>query len=361
MRISKLLISITISFFYMSAQAGVGDVVETITFIKEDGLHFVEYSSRRTDSSRYYLAYDKHKTLEELEKNYLYVFPNSYRYDTSSDLYINKLKFPQGDFGIMSSGELGQTVTVDEDGVFTYHSWGGKKHPNGHYGISNFANNFRQAAMAWVFPDNLEVIHYHCNRPGEWVQRGNTIAYFGENVNDLVFTLQYRPRASSYYQSLKDALAGEDVEVELLDSGVKIILKETILFPTGSSVISHSGKRLLSKVAPIFREKNLRAVVEGHTDSVPIIGMLAQKYPTNWELSSARALAVVHYLHSIGMPQKDMEARAYSYMRPRATNSTPEGRRLNRRIEILLVEKKDTESVEVIETRKVEYPEGKPW
>ena len=363
MRISKLLITLTILFFNMTVHAGVGDVVETITFVKEDGRHFVEYSSRRTDSSRYYLAYDKAKTLEELEKSYLYVFPNSYRYDTSSDLYINKLKFPQGDFGIMSSGDLGEVVTVDEDGVYTYHSWSGKKTPNGHYGISNFTKNFKQAAMAWVFPDNLEVIHYHSNRPGEWVQRGNTIAYFGENVNDLVFTLQYRPRASSYYDALKEAMEGEDVEMELLDSGVKIILAETILFPTGSSVISGSGKRLLAKLAPVFREKGLRAVVEGHTDNVPIIGMLAKVFPTNWELSSGRALAVVHYLHSIGMPQKDMEARAFSYMRPRATNSTPEGRRLNRRIEILLVENTETENVEIIETGSgsAEYPDKRSW
>ena len=361
MRISKLFITLSILFFNLTVHAGAGDVVETITFVNEDGRQFVEYSSRRTDSSRYYLAYDKNKTLEELESSYLYVFPNSYRYDTTSDLYINKLKFPQGDFGIMSSGNLGDLVTVDENGVYTYHSWNGKKHPNGHYGISNFTKNFRQAAMAWVFPDNLEVIHYHSNRPGEWVQRGNTIAYFGEDVNDLVFTLQYRPRASSYYDALREALKDEDVELELLDSGVKIILSETILFPTGSSVISGYGKALLAKLAPIFREKGLRAVVEGHTDNVPIGGMLAKVFPTNWELSAGRALAVVHHLHSIGMPQKDMEARAYSYMRPRATNSTPEGRKKNRRIEILLVENTESETLEIVDTVSEEYPDQRPW
>jgi chemotaxis protein MotB len=78
--------------------------------------------------------------------------------------------------------------------------------------------------------------------------------------------------------------------------------------------------------------------VEGHTDNVPIGPDLVHIFPTNWELSVARAVAVVRFLQEKGGIQpKRLSARGYSYYRPVAPNESEEGRRQNRRIEIILI------------------------
>jgi chemotaxis protein MotB len=76
--------------------------------------------------------------------------------------------------------------------------------------------------------------------------------------------------------------------------------------------------------------------VEGHTDNAPIGGNLAKKYPTNWELSAARALNVVRYLEKQGIDPHILSAVAFGEHRPAAPNDTPEGRTKNRRIAIVL-------------------------
>jgi chemotaxis protein MotB len=82
-------------------------------------------------------------------------------------------------------------------------------------------------------------------------------------------------------------------------------------------------------------------VVEGHTDDVPIGLVFIEKYPTNWELSAARAVGVVRFLQEKGwLEPKRLSAVGYSYYKPVASNDTAEGRRQNRRIEIILVPKR---------------------
>ena len=79
-------------------------------------------------------------------------------------------------------------------------------------------------------------------------------------------------------------------------------------------------------------------VIAGHTDNVPISAGLAVKYPTNWELSSARSINIIHRLVNQGVSQDRFESQAFSYTRPIASNDTAEGRAKNRRIEVFLTE-----------------------
>jgi chemotaxis protein MotB len=76
--------------------------------------------------------------------------------------------------------------------------------------------------------------------------------------------------------------------------------------------------------------------VEGHTDNIPIGSQRQDVWPTNWELSSVRAVAAVRYLESQGIASERLSASGLSYYRPLASNDTEEGRAQNRRIEIIL-------------------------
>ena len=85
------------------------------------------------------------------------------------------------------------------------------------------------------------------------------------------------------------------------------------------------------------KDKAIR--IEGHTDNKQIVGALTKKFPTNWELSAARAINVTRYLQQQGLDPAVLSAVAYGEFKPVAANDTDEGRAKNRRIEIILVAK----------------------
>ena len=108
---------------------------------------------------------------------------------------------------------------------------------------------------------------------------------------------------------------------------------------TGSATINEKGQDTLLRVTESLREQQERSIlVEGHTDNVPIGIVLQDRFPTNWELSTARATSVVRILQDAGgLEPERLSACGYSYYRPVASNDSEEGRHQNRRIEIILV------------------------
>jgi len=138
--------------------------------------------------------------------------------------------------------------------------------------------------------------------------------------------------------SLKDQIAAQEVEVIEAENKLKVIFVDKILFDSGSAEINPKGKELLRVLAKSLKEiKNQNIMIEGHTDNVSLTKYLIKRFPSNWELSTARASAVVHFFQEEGGidPQR-LSARGYSFYRPVAPNDTEEGRRQNRRIEIVL-------------------------
>ena len=138
--------------------------------------------------------------------------------------------------------------------------------------------------------------------------------------------------------SLKDEIAAQDIEIVEMEDTLKVVFIDKILFDSGSVEINEKGKQLLLALAESIRDHNdERIVVEGHTDNLPLGPTLREKFPSNWELSVARATAVVRFLQKEGrlQPQR-ISACGYSFYRPVASNKNREGRRQNRRIEIIL-------------------------
>ena len=143
---------------------------------------------------------------------------------------------------------------------------------------------------------------------------------------------------SAEYQKMAAALKGEieagRVEVSELRGLMTVKMKDKVLFASGSATLGRPGKEALRKVAEALGTIPDRVIrVEGHTDDVPTGG---GAFPTNWELSSARALAVVRYLQEAGLNPTRLAAAGYGEYQPIAANDSPEGRSLNRRIEIVL-------------------------
>jgi chemotaxis protein MotB len=112
------------------------------------------------------------------------------------------------------------------------------------------------------------------------------------------------------------------------------VLTDSLLFPSGSATLESAGQPLLSEVAALLNIDHVHPIaVEGNTDNVPITG---GAFPSNWELSTARASSVVRFLIGKSVDPGRLSAVGYAEQRPIATNSTPAGRALNRRVEIVL-------------------------
>ena len=146
-------------------------------------------------------------------------------------------------------------------------------------------------------------------------------------------------------QSLRD-----QIEAQLSDSGVEnpavsvrddnsivVNLPSQALFNSGRARLSSAGRGLMERVADALGGINNPILVEGHTDGIPVTGDLQNIYPSNWELSVARAANTVNYLENQGGidPQR-LSATGFGEQRPVAPNNTRAGRALNRRVEIVV-------------------------
>ena len=138
--------------------------------------------------------------------------------------------------------------------------------------------------------------------------------------------------------SLKVEIAAQEIELVEMEDTLKVVFIDKILFNSGSVEINQKGKRILLVVADSVRAHgHQKIMVEGHTDNRPLGPTLKKRFPSNWELSAARAATVVRFLQKEGRLQPErLSAHGYSYFRPIASNQTIEGRHQNRRIEIIL-------------------------
>ena len=138
--------------------------------------------------------------------------------------------------------------------------------------------------------------------------------------------------------SLKDQIEAQEIEVVEENDKLKVIFVDKILFDSGSADINDRGMELLQIMAgPLKDNKEQDIVVEGHTDNIPLSAALMKRFPSNWELSTARAAAVVRFFQEQGgIEPERLSARGFSFYRPVAPNTSEEGRHQNRRIEIIL-------------------------
>jgi chemotaxis protein MotB len=147
-------------------------------------------------------------------------------------------------------------------------------------------------------------------------------------------------RVPSLKERLAPALATglEDVEIEVIEDarGLVISLPEPATFPTGSADLSLPAQALLHRIAEALRDTQATIRIEGHTDDAAIRG---GRYGSNWELSTARASAVVVFMVTrAAFEPSRLSAAGYGEFHPRATNGTPEGRALNRRVDVVVID-----------------------
>ena len=141
---------------------------------------------------------------------------------------------------------------------------------------------------------------------------------FEKTLNDLNIALKDKKQT----QIIKDS------------AKITIRLSEGVLFDEGSAIIKADSKQTLDILAGELKKNDKQIQIEGHSDNLPI---KSEKYPSNWELSSARAINILNYLISKGVDKTRLSAIGYADNKPVAQNNTEEGRSKNRRVDIVII------------------------
>ena len=168
---------------------------------------------------------------------------------------------------------------------------------------------------------------------------GETARRLAERLEELsAIEAELRDRDAIFtdiVSAFEELISNGFVEVAIERGRLVIKMPQDILFESGSADIGEEGQMALSEVAAVLGQLTEREFqVEGHTDNVPIE---TRRFPSNWELSAARAMAVVHLFEENGVAPSNVSAAGFSEFRPRAGNEESEDRALNRRIEIVMV------------------------
>ena len=125
----------------------------------------------------------------------------------------------------------------------------------------------------------------------------------------------------------------KQISVEVRDDGVLFRLDAPFLFRSGGAELAEEPKGVLEEMSKFFTKFPYKIEIKGHTDDIPIA---SERFPSNWDLSAARAVTVARYFQSVGMPPERIAATGFGEFHPIADNTTAEGREKNRRVEIFL-------------------------
>src|SRR3989338_1966754 len=154
---------------------------------------------------------------------------------------------------------------------------------------------------------------------------------------------------------LQKEIGDKEVRLEMAEKGLAIIFLAEVLFDSGKADIKREAFGVLDKVADVLKENigDRNIGIEGHTDNEPI---KHSGWKSNWELSTARATSVLHYIvDNKAIEPEKVSATGYGEYRPESSNDTSEGRRQNRRVEIVVLPK----NIEKIEADMTELQQKK--
>lgn len=170
--------------------------------------------------------------------------------------------------------------------------------------------------------------------------RAQNEALESQRLQLLNASKQSQSRYDTLLADLNQEVQKGQLQVRRYKDMLTVDVAEQLFFDSGRAALKETGKEVLKKVADAIQSYEDKAIrVVGHTDNVPITGALQKVFPSNWELSAARATTVVRFLQDSGIAPDRLLATGRAEYAPVAPNDSPEGRQKNRRIEITLIDR----------------------
>ncbi len=153
-------------------------------------------------------------------------------------------------------------------------------------------------------------------------------------ISDHQWTTAGEAKDAQNEDTMKALPEADGLEAEYTRKGIKLTLNDRLLFRSGSARITEQGGNLLQRIGDVIKPMQRQIRVEGHTDDLPIT---TERYPSNWELSAARAVNVVKFFaEHTGIAPELLSAAGYGSFKPKASNDSEANRAANRRVEIIL-------------------------
>lgn len=202
--------------------------------------------------------------------------------------------------------------------------------------------------ISTVIPTRFKVLNYgHFlagdefldKTKGNWKVVNNTYTLYSRNVPESTAQFLIEDVASHGYTKLNEAFAeNKDIQVSNEGDRIRVVIPLERLFESGSAKINPNGLEWIKTLSSTISDFNFVEMrVEGHTDNVPVPKGAKGGFASNWELSSARASNIVQFLITRGVNPEKLAAVGYADARPATSNSTPEGKAKNRRIEFTII------------------------
>jgi len=191
----------------------------------------------------------------------------------------------------------------------------------------------RSSNMLFVFPILLVCFLFSGCAVGFYKGRPSDKVKIEKLQDELV---RLREAKSLLEERLKSEINSDQVALTMEDRGLVITFVAEVLFDSGKAKLKPGGESILKKVGSVIKQETAENEigVEGHTDNVPI---KYSGWKSNWELSTARATSVLHYLEDdCGLMPTKLSATGYGEYRPVESNDIEEGRQSNRRVEIII-------------------------
>lgn len=162
------------------------------------------------------------------------------------------------------------------------------------------------------------------------------------DISEITESTEYEDLVEKLNQIIEQNSLTEVIKIREEDDGVVLQLDETILFDSGKADLKEYSKEVLDIITKVVISIDNDVLVEGHTDNVPTKTV---EYPTNWELSTARAVSVVRYfVESKEIDPTRFSVKGYGEFKPLVANDTQENKAINRRVDILIIEQKEKRS-----------------
>jgi chemotaxis protein MotB len=173
---------------------------------------------------------------------------------------------------------------------------------------------------------------------GTLMQLGHNIMALPSSQQQLRMSMMLKKAVESF----KPEIESRYVRIREDERGLVITLSSDVFFDTGSAHLKGEMRPVLGKIAKVIKNLNNFIRIEGHTDNAPLTVTKAKEaYRSNWELSSARALNVLHYMTDDGdVNPKMLSSVAFGEYRPIDVNDTPQGRAYNRRVDIVILKER---------------------
>jgi chemotaxis protein MotB len=162
----------------------------------------------------------------------------------------------------------------------------------------------------------------------------------GDKAKLLSASRQSQAQYDALVESLADQVQKGQLQIRRYKDMLTVDVAEQLFFDSGKAALKDGGKAVLKQVAAAMKDYEGKAIrVVGHTDNVPIAKAWREVFPSNWELSAARATTVVRFLQEAGIEPDRLIATGRAEYAPVAPNDSAEGRQKNRRIEITLIDR----------------------